>query len=153
MGIHLGANTKINLKIAMEEREAHEALTGSPSTVVDIKVCGCLGVWVLAREWLRNCVCIANTHATLLTTTQVFEYMYQAARACILLDLKRFLQRAYNNKKDKSDFPVEVLPLKCENILNCPSGEDGGLQQGIRERAREMVRETGVGAGGEREND
>jgi len=55
--------------------------------------------------------------------------MYQAARACILLDLKRFLQRAYNNKKDKSDFPVEVLPLKCENILNCPSGEDGGLQQ------------------------
>jgi len=48
MGIHLGANTKINLKIAMEEREAHEALTGSPSTVLDIKVCGCLCVWVLA---------------------------------------------------------------------------------------------------------
>ena len=56
MGVHLGANTKINLKIAMEEREAHEALTASPSTAVDIKVCGCLRVWVLAREWVRNCV-------------------------------------------------------------------------------------------------
>jgi len=76
--------------------------------------------------------------------------MYQAACACILLDLKRILQRAYNNKKDKTDFPVEVLPLKCENILNCPPCEDGGLQQGTRERERKMAMETLGGRGKER---
>ncbi len=57
--------------------------------------------------------------------TKVFEYMYEAARACLLLDLKRFLLLAYHNKSDKTDFPVEIpLPLVADNVLRCPPGHD-----------------------------
>jgi len=50
--------------------------------------------------------------------------MHEAARACLLIDLKRFLQQAYVNKKDKTDFPVEIgIPLQPENIL---TSEDRG---------------------------
>ena len=39
--------------------------------------------------------------------------IHEAARACLLLDFKRFLQQAYANKKDKTDFPVEIaVPMQ-----------------------------------------
>jgi hypothetical protein len=85
-GIQMGSETKVQLKMLIEEREA------LGKTAVDAKA---------------------------------IEHMHGAARACLLLDMKRFLQVHYQNRKDKVDFPAEIgVPLQPENILKCTPGED-----------------------------
>ena len=55
MGILLGSNTEINLKTAIDAREAQGEEDGSTSTVVDNKMCVCL---CALGQCLRACACV-----------------------------------------------------------------------------------------------
>ena len=49
---------------------------------------------------------------------RVMYLIHKAACACLLLDIKGFLQMHYHNKKEKTQYPVEIsAPLQPENIL------------------------------------
>jgi len=83
---------------------------------------------------------------------KVFDYMYDAARACLLLDLKRFLLLSYHNKSDKADFPVEITqPLVPENVLRCPSGRDvlEHVYNKLKEALRLAASDKDLPSGGE----